>query len=895
MEFVQGRSLDDIIAADGPLPPQRVAGIGLDVLNALRTAHAAGVVHRDVKPSNVLISDDRVVLTDFGIAAVEGEVSLTQPGIVMGAPAYTAPERARGEPAVAASDLWSLGATLFHAVEGHRPYEGANPNAVFHAILLGERAPTVHAGVLAPVLDGLLRKDLTHRLTADEAARCLARVLEATGPQAVSGGGSRHDRRVGLPPPVRGTAALPGSMSVAVSNVVSATRIAPRQLPAGIGNFVGRESQLAALTRLLEPSGQRGPALVISAITGTAGVGKTALAVHWGHQVSDHFPSGQLYVNLRGYGADPPMTSEQALDEFLRVLGVPGEKIPAGVEAQAKLYRSLLSGRRLLVLLDNAASAEQVRPLLPGAPDCLVVVTSRSRLSGLVARDGAYPVPVDLLGPGEAVSLLGRIVGTARVAAEPEASGTLARLCGYLPLALRVAAERVVLRESIRLADLVDELADEAARLDILAAEEDETTTVRTVFSWSYHALPPESARVFRLLSLHMGSEISTSAAAALTGLTAARARPLLDALAGAHLVQEYAPDRYRFHDLLRLYAAERAAEDSQAERATTVHRTLNWYLHSATAATRTFSPMGLRVPLDPSEPDAAWAPLSFADHGSALSWCEAERANLVAATRHAAEVGRHDIAWKLPAVLWDFFSLRGHWSDWIGTHEIALASARHIHERRGEAWIDNNLGTAYRGLERFEKALHHYREALAINREIGHLHGEGWTLYNLGDTYRGLGRFQEALDHLLPALAISRAVGERWSEGYTLNVVGDAYRSLGRFDEALDHYHQALAINRQISHRRGEGFTLYGLGDTYGALGRFDQALEQYQQALTIRREIGDRRGEARTLRSLGTALHNTGRPDLARESWRQALAILDDLEDPQAVEVRTILAANE
>ena len=350
----------------------------------------------------------------------------------------------------------------------------------------------------------------------------------------------------------------------------------PRQLPPAIPSLVGRAHELVTLTRILDEPTERSAAVVISVITGTAGVGKTALAVHWAHRVQGHFPDGQLYVNLRGYDPGPPMTPNQALDGFLRALDVPAGKIPASVAERAALYRSLLDGRRVLVILDNANTAEQVRPLLPGSPDCLAVVTSRSLLSGLVVRDGAHRVRLTPLPLAEAIVLLRQIIGAARVDAELNTAAKLARQCAYLPLALRIAAERVASHPCRTLADLTEELANERDRLDMLVAGDDDTTAVRVVLSWSYQALPPETARVFRLLGLHVGPDISVPATAALASITTPRARQLLDFLTGVHLVEETGHDRYRFYDLLRLYAAERAAtEETDHERDNAVRRLL--------------------------------------------------------------------------------------------------------------------------------------------------------------------------------------------------------------------------------------------------------------------------------------------------------------------------------
>jgi tetratricopeptide (TPR) repeat protein len=426
-------------------------------------------------------------------------------------------------------------------------------------------------------------------------------------------------------------------------------------------------------------------------------------------------------------------------------------------------------------------------------------------------------------------------------------------------------------------------------RLDALASDDDPCAAVRAAFSWSYRALPAEVARVFRLLGVYTGPDISAPAAAALTGTPVAEVRQRLDVLAGAHMLEETAQDRYRFHDLLRPYAVERAAETSEAERSAAAQRVLTWYLHTAAAAVRAFSPIGLRVPLETPVSDVAYAPLAFTEKAQALEWCEAERVNLVAATRHAAECGLNVLAWKLPAVLWDFFSLRGLWTDWITTHEIGLAAAQHAGDKRGEAWMENNLGSAYRGLGKFDEALDHFHRALAINLETGHRQGEGWTRYNIGDTYRELGRFEEALSHLRQALFIGREVGERFSEGYTLNMIGDTYRGLGQFDEALRHLMPALVINRELGHRRGEGFTLNMIGDTHQERGRFDQALNYYQQALTVRREIGDRRGEALALHGIGDTHHKQQRFDQALDCYQQALAIHREIGDRRG-EARTL-----
>jgi tetratricopeptide (TPR) repeat protein len=668
-------------------------------------------------------------------------------------------------------------------------------------------------------------------------------------------------------------------------------RVMPAQLPASGHVFTGRTNELAELDRLLPVTSAASTGLMVFVISGTAGVGKTALAVQWAHRVRDRFPDGQLYVNLRGYDAGPPISPEQALDGFLRALDVSPDKIPIGVEARAGLYRSQLDGGRVLVVLDNANTAEQVRPLLPGSSGCLVVVTSRSDLSGLTVREGAHRINLEPFPPAEAIELLRHVIGVARVDAELDVAVKLVWQCAYLPLALRISAERVVSHPHITLADLASELADERGRLNVLVVDEDEATAVRSVFSWSYRALAPEVARIFRLLGLHAGPEISVPVAAVLADTTLARARTLLDALRSVHLLEETGHDRYRFHDLMRVYAAERAAaEETGDARATAIHRMLTWYLHTADAAVRAFSPPHLRVPLDPA--GATCIPFVFTSSAQALQWCETEFPNLVAATHQAAEHGQHITAWKLPVVLWDFFNIHKHWADWITTHHVGLAAARRINDRDAEGWLLNSLGAAYLELRRFDEALDCFHKALIIRQEVDELNNKGWILYNIGDTYRMLGRLEQAIDYFHQALPFGRQVGERWGESWVLNMLGDTYQRLGRFEEAIDYFRQALTIREETSDRLGKGWTLNMLGVTYRRLGRFEEAVNYFQEALIISREDNLPALEAHSLSCLGDVAQYTGQLGAAQRYWRQALTILEDLGDPRASKIRNRLA---
>lgn len=663
---------------------------------------------------------------------------------------------------------------------------------------------------------------------------------------------------------------------------------APRQLPADVTFFTGRDAELARLDALLDRS--EPAAVVISAIAGTAGMGKTSLAVHWAHRVRERFPDGELYVNLRGYDPGPPVTPDQALDGFLRALDVPAEKIPHDLDAQAGLYRSLLAGRRMVVVLDNATTSDQVRPLLPGSPTCVVVVTSRSRLSGLVARDGAHRLTLDVLPPDDAVMLLRHAIGADRVDAEPGAAAELARHCDYLPLALRIAAERAAARSHLMLADLAEEFAGERDRLDVLTADDDETTGVRTVFSWSYHALAPEAARVFRLLGLHPGPDVGGASAAALAGSTVTSVRRQLDALTNAHLLTETRRDRYQFHDLLRAYATERAAlDESPDENTNATHRVLAWYLHTAHAALYALYPQHPAIPLDPLT--VTCQPLTFAHRDQALQWFDAEHANLMAAIRLAADAGQYTIAWQLPNAMDAFLAWRYHWADQITVHQLGLAAAVHIHDQRGERWALGFLSDTYLWLGRFDEILPLTLRELNVAREIGDRWAEGNSLSTLGQVHSHFGRFEEAADHYQRALVIYREINHRRSEGVALRNLAELARAQQHFEEAITYARDSLAIYREINDTLGEAFALHMLGLAYLDFRRFDEAADHFQQALAISRELSDRHSAALTLHYLGEALRGMGRLAQARESWLEALSIFDDLGAPEAAQVRVCL----
>jgi tetratricopeptide (TPR) repeat protein len=667
--------------------------------------------------------------------------------------------------------------------------------------------------------------------------------------------------------------------------------VVPRQLPPDVTHFTGRAGELDWLDGLLAEARRR-PAMLVTAITGTAGAGKTALAVHWARQAQDHFADGTLYTDLCGYAPAPQLSPEQVLDGFLRALNIPATAIPAGLEAQTALYRSLLEGKHVLIVLDNASTPGRIRPLLPGSPGCAVVVTSRSRLSELVARDGARRLGIQPLPPSEAVTLLGQIAGTERIAADPGAAAEVVRKCACLPLAVRIAAERAAAHPHLQLADLAYELHGEQNRLDTLATGDDEDTAIRAVLSWSYRALTPPTARLFRLLGLHPGPDISIPAAAALSALTVGKTRRLLDELASGHLLEELARNRYRLHDLLRDYAAERArTEEPGQDQDRAMGRMLSWYLHTADAADHQVTPRSYHVRLDPPGTDCQ--PLSFTSRGQALEWCQAEQRNLLAAARQASNAGQLTIAWQIPVTLWDYFFLRKPWADWIAILTTALAAARQARDRYGEAWTRHNLGEAYFLHGQPHQARSHVAMARAIFCEIGDHWGETEALSNHGYLHLTLGEIHQALDDLHQALTMWRSASSSWGEAWTLHSLGEAYLKLQQPSDAINCLDQALATFNTIGDQHGRGYALRTLGLSHAQNGQPSQAIHQFRLALDVHDETGDTWGRARTLRELGTVQHQTGQTGAARQSWQLALAIFDELGDPERTEAHACLEA--
>jgi tetratricopeptide (TPR) repeat protein len=670
------------------------------------------------------------------------------------------------------------------------------------------------------------------------------------------------------------------SISTPVPRQLPAAVTVPREVPTPVAGFAGRVAELEALTGLLDRSAEQAPApIVISAIGGTAGVGKTALAVQWAHQVADRFPGGQLYVNLRGYDPDRPVRAGDALAGFLRSLGVAGQDIPPGQEERAARYRSLLAGRRMLVVLDNAGSVEQVRPLLPGSSGCAVVVTSRGALAGLVARDGAVRLELDLLPAEEAAGLLRMLIGQ-RADGDPGAAAELAGQCCRLPLALRVAAELAASRPDVPLAELTGELADMQRRLDLLDADGDSRTAVRAVFSWSYRHLDAGAARAFRLAGLHPGADFDPYAVAALTGTGLDQARTVLDALARAHLIQPAGQRRYLMHDLLRAYARELATTDGEEAQKAALTRLFDHYLHTTSTAMDALYPAEHhRRPRIPA-PGTPAPPV--AESAAARAWLDAERATLVAVAVHAAGNDWPSHATRLAITLYRCLEHSGHYSEAITIHNHARTAAQCAGDRAAEAVVLNGLGGVQWRQGRFEEAVGYYRQALELFRQISDRSGQARMLHNLGIVYHHQGCYREAIGLYRQALAIFAETGDRLGNMNTLCNLGVSEELQGRYDLAVGHGRQALGIAVDIGDQITECAALVNLGSVYLRQGRYPQAASHLDQALALTHEIGYRDAEAEALVRFGDLCQRQGRPEEAAGHLRGALALYREIGSP-------------
>jgi DNA-binding SARP family transcriptional activator/Tfp pilus assembly protein PilF len=679
---------------------------------------------------------------------------------------------------------------------------------------------------------------------------------------------------------------LPPPPAVVNPTAERAERVVPRQLPTDVAGFTGRAELLEALDGLSTLDSKA--AVVVSAVAGTPGVGKTALAVHWAHRVAARFPDGHVYVNLRGFApGGAAMGPSEAVRALLEAFGVAPQRIPASLEAQVGMYRGLLDGRRVLLVLDNARDAEQVRPLLPGTPGCVAVVTSRSRLSGLVATEGAHPLTVDLLTAAEARDMLAQRLGDQRVEAEPEAIDEIITWCGRLPMALAIVSARAVTHPAFSLATLATQLRQ--GRLDGLE-NGDPVTNIRAVFSWSYQALTPAAAELFRLLGLHPGLDITTSAAASLASLPVRQVHRALAELAHAHLLIEHTPGRYTFHDLLSAYAAELAEEmDAPAARQAATRRVLDHYLHTAYTADRLMRPDREQITLDP--PAADVTPEAVVDHTGGLAWFAAEHPVLLAAIQHAVHCGLYSHAWQLAWTLENWFDWRGHWHELAAAQKVALDAAARSSDPVGQAHTHRGLARVYTRTGRYEEALTHLRTALDLFTQIGDQAGQAATYRSLGIVLARQGQHGEALKCDEAALDLHRATGDSAAQAVVLNNMGYHHGLIGNYEKALAYCQDALTVHQKFGARDGEARTWGSLGYAHSHLGNHAEAVRCYRHCVDILDKLGDRSSKADNLKQLGDAHYAAGDIATARIVWLQALDLLEELGRPDAIQLRARL----
>jgi tetratricopeptide (TPR) repeat protein/transcriptional regulator with XRE-family HTH domain len=688
----------------------------------------------------------------------------------------------------------------------------------------------------------------------------------------------------------------------------AATIPVPAQLPHDIPGFTGRAAELATLTKLRE---QSTGVLLISAIDGTAGIGKTALAIHWAHQMAGFFPDGQLYVNLRGFGPGESVVPAEAIGEFLDTLAVLPERKPVSLDARAALYRSLLAGRRMLIVLDNAYDEEQVRPLLPGNRECMVIVTSRRRMGGLIAADGASVITLEPMTYTESRDLLALRLDEVQIMAEAQAVSALIKFCAGLPLALAVTAAYAAARPDLSLTGLAAGLHGEAGRLDMLDVG-DVSTSVRAAFSWTYRYLDPASARLFRLLALHPGPDITVAVAASLANTSLANARELLGKLTRVSLLRQHDSRRFAFHDLVRIYARELVDNDDEEDRAAALSGLFDYYLHSAAVA------MDIMFPAEtgrrPRVASRSAFTVQFNSRQTALAWLDAERANLTAVV-HAGIRDWPDHVTRLAGTLFRYLDAGGHVPEAIAIQGDASRSAADsgdqaaeavaltnlsvvcIRQGKGDEAISylqqalrlypatgdrntharalHNLGVVYGRRDQYEQAVDYTQQALDLHREMGDHVGQARSLNSLGHIEVRRGHPGRAALLQQQALALSREAGDRNGEAYALAYLGALERHRGHDDAAESYIQQALIIFREIRDRYGEAGTLVELGVVELRQGRCTQSLSHFRQALDLFRKFGDPSGEAEALNGLGEALLAVGQPAMALEQHRAALSL--------------------
>lgn len=694
-------------------------------------------------------------------------------------------------------------------------------------------------------------------------------------PPQTAGVAESPDVRNELDGTVHGTALQVGIVHGAVVVGESATLELPRQLPLAIGQFTGRTTYLEALDALIP-----GDTVVITAVDGTAGIGKTTLAVSWAHRAQHQFPDGTLFANLRGYGPGAPATAEEVLDGFLRALGVAPDRIPVGAEAKAARFRSLLSGRQMLIVLDNAGSAEQVRPLLPGEAGSMAVVTSRDSLNGLVVTESAHRLTVDLLSESEAVELVTRIVGPSRAVEESKAVAELVRLCERLPLALRIAATRVAASPYNSVAGVVSELGDERSRLDVLSSDSDERAAVRAVLEWSYRRLPDDQAILFRRLGLHPGPEFSLQAAAAVAEIDLSQARRLVGALVAAHLTEPVAHGRYRCHDLLRAYATELAEMcDSPATRREAVAGLASWYARIALVCDKEAFPGHIRS----SRGELSSGPeIEISGWMEALNWLDLERANLISVLRLADACGLHVQVIHLAECV-RFMYLRGGWREIIDLARIGVRSARVCGDRIAECWFYVRIGETSSDRHAWSEAASELGFALVLASGLADVALQGIVLTEIARLDVNRGRLTEGLELLWVSLPMVRQIDGGRAEAVARTSIARTLNGLGRHEEALRHGTIGLALRRQALDTLGEPYGMRQLAVAWQGLGDDQMAIGICRDGIARGRMFGSlEESVADTLSTLAVSLRRIGREDEAIACWREAAALFEDFGRP-------------
>ncbi|GII01085.1 AfsR/SARP family transcriptional regulator [Planobispora takensis] len=851
----------------GEQPPQQARGTLRSYVSRLRTALAGvGEVTLARRPGGYLLAVDELAVDvhRFRHLAVEARAS-------EGARALALWERTlelwRGEPFAGLDSPWlsetrALWEHEWFAAQLDRFDAGLHCGR--HAELLGQltalaRAHPLDERLASQVMLALYRSG-RQADALDHFRQIRERLAEELGTDPGSALQQLHRHILTADP---ATAGPPTSMTGGRPSV-------PRQLPAAPPLFVGREKELAELTAALHAHVETGAKVVISAIGGGGGIGKTWLALRWAYQQTARFPDGQLYVNLRGF--DPtgqPTTVETALRGFLDALGAAPAEIPADTDTQATLYRSLVAGKRLLIVLDNARDTGQVVPLLPGTPTCAVVITSRNALPALTTTHGARLLPLDILNRDEARRVLTEHLGAERIAAEPAAVDELLRHCSGLPLALGIVAARAVMHATLPLTVVAEELQQAAGRLDALDVGEAELS-LRTVLSWSHHALSSEAAALFALLGLAVGADISRQAVASLAALPVARVTTVLRQLETAHLVLQHAPGRYRMHDLVRLYAAELAQSLPPARREEARSRLVDFYLHTAFTAERLLEQA--RRPIELGRPAPGCEPHALGDVSAASAWLDAEHANLLAVQHLAVEHGWHTPVWQLAWCLTTFHYRRGHHQD-LAMWQAGLTATQRLGDPAAQALAHRLLGGAYSKAGMHAEAVSHLTQALALAEQAGDLLVQAHNHFALATAWEQQGNRQQALTHATCALRLSSALGDPVWEAHTLNAVGWYEAHLSHYTPARAHCERALAIFGCHGDRTGEAAALNSLGFIAFRTGCYHRALDYYQRVLSLRRDLHDTYHQADVLEFLGRTHQALGDLDRARSAWRRAL----------------------